>query len=241
MEEIFKNPLISGMFLVLLIAGGNWITSLFNRRKQNSDLLMLEEKQRVELQMQLDKVRLEGEIAEARRVEAARLETERLRLETANAQSRIAEKLEQTNTAQREALEKAALEQRVLLAAQTKAIADIAVVQDQTHAAVNSAKSALETTLQGVRNELKAAEIAAANAATVAALELASAKELARRDLLAKEEKITALTQQLTLLPTVLAAGSVSAPAGTQVTIPATPAQVVPVEEAPGVSPIIQP
>ena len=175
MADITINPLLLATVYTVLFALGGWVVSALGRRRQ-----------RVELHTQLDKVRLEGEIAEARRAETRRVEAEQLRLETAKAQRIIAETLQRTTEAQRVALDD-----------QNKTLQRIAQVTDKTHEITNSAKTAMERVEQDLRNQLRASETALATARLAAAAALQASQDLAARDLMAARERIATLTQQL--------------------------------------------
>ena len=244
-DQILVHPIFGPTAVLLLSAAGGAVVAWITRWRARSEHAAAQERQQAALtaltqQMALDKLthesmlerlRMEAELAEVRRQDTVRADADRLRLETAQAQQIIAESLEKTTTAHREAL-----------AAQAQKLDDMAIVQDQTHAAVNSAKTALESMLQAVRNELKVVETAAAHAATVAALELQATRDRAQRELVAKEAQVAALLRQLAQqaapplpgqappLPSPLAPEQASGPQ--VVVIPATDAQSVPVEEA---------
>jgi hypothetical protein len=200
-EAILHSQALSVFIGMVLTAIGGYIVVVVNNKKIVSERRMTtqaltteREVRQADLESQLKVIRLEGEIAEVRRQEAARIDSERLRLEAVQAAAVVANVLAQKTE-----------EDRLALAAQNKMLHEIAVVQDKTHEAVNSSRTALETVVQDVRNQLSASEQALKTLEQRAAAELQALRDLHARDLAIKDAKIDALTQQLaTMVPAVL-------------------------------------
>lgn len=107
-----------------------------------------------------------------------------------------------------------------------KTQATMATVLDESHAAINSSRTALETVLAKVQTDLKTAEMKNSQEATLAALQLQAAKDLHKAEIDAKTLKIDELQRQLFSLGLALAPGSVIPVGGLTPPLPpaATPA-----------------
>ncbi len=225
MEDLLHSQALSVFIGMVLTAIGGYVVVLLNNKKLVSERLMTtqalameRETRQADLEAQLKMVRLEGEIADAKRQQAALLEAEKLRRETQEAQKVIADALAKKSADDLQAME-----------AQNKVLAEI-------HGLTNSSKAALELVEQNLRAELRATEKAAETAAIIAAKDLQTQKDLSARDLAAKEQVIAQLTQQLaqSIPPSAHLSGALTLPPDSplSVTIPATPELTLPVEES---------
>lgn len=112
-----------------------------------------------------------------------------------------------------------AAESRTQAALVAQQLASIALVADQTHAATNGAKTAMERVEMDLRNQVKVLEVAASQAAMTTAAALQTVRELAAVQLAAEREKVAALTQQL----------AQAVPPGVPLVVPAVPVTPLPV------------
>jgi hypothetical protein len=193
LDAVLGSPALSVFLGMLLTAVGSYIVVVINNKKTLSERVALMQTlaadratHQADLQAQLTVIRLEGEIAEAKRQESARTEREALRLETAKSQEVLANALRDKGDEDRKAMEE-----------QNRVLAQIALVGDKTHELSNSAKTAMDVIIVGLRTELHMAELAMAALKDSTSMAVQSVKDLAARDVLAERETNARLSEQL--------------------------------------------
>ena len=200
LQDILAHSVFGPLVLVLVPAIVGYGISLLTRRRQQAESALMAQiqadelasaarrqqgelaqvKQQIDLdklrhQDALDKIRMEAELAEARRAQTAMLDAERLRLERAQSQKVLVD----------------------TLGAQSKTLANIAIVQDKVHELTNSGKSAVDALVVDLRTQIKTIETAASTASLTAAVAIQTLKDLSAADLKAKDIQIALLLGQL--------------------------------------------
>ena len=170
-KEIAENPLLIGVGIAAAVAIGNWLTSVFTRRKVQADL---------------ETIRLQAQVVELERARVHALELEHAKTVLAQEQQVIADTLAQTNKEHADAA-----------LAMSKKLDEIAIVAEKTHIQTNSARTAMERVEQELRSQLKAQELAASTAAAAAVTAMQAVRDLAAKDLQLEREVVAHLTQQL--------------------------------------------
>lgn len=171
-------PTLIGAAIAAIGLGVAWVAWKKQTLERNADLQRLRD--------EIEKERLEKELAEARRLQAQAVEIERIRAEAARAQqvsaatvAEVAHKQEQTTTALARKLE------------------EIAETGKETHVNTNSALAAMNLVEVQLRNKIEALETAASQEALAHAKEVQAVRDIAALTLAAAQERIAALTAQL--------------------------------------------
>lgn len=170
----YESPLFIAPITLLTGAAVAYFVTWVGSRKQSVELGQKEAIQQAELRA----LKLQAEIDEHRRAAA---EQARLDLLTVAARAAQVQTLDAIGQ----------------LAAQQSAMG---LVMDKTHELSNSSRTAMEKIEQGLRADLKAAELAAYNATILAAVDLAATKERMVAALAAKDAELADLQRQMNTL-----------------------------------------